>query len=177
MQLRALAVLSLISLASTSATAESAYWLVARNSQNYDFVNSSTINKMADGAVWAWVMTVNVGNEYSKSGDKYTMTYAGYPCASNMISSEDFVKYGKFGEVIKSFGSNPTPWERVIPDSFGEAEKNFVCTDPSNWEKLAEPVENYRENLRDPARLADYLYAREHRSTTQSPGRKHRVPQ
>lgn len=164
MRFEALAGLLLLSFVATSASAESTYWLVGHGAKTYVFVNTSTIKAMTDGTIWTWITAVNEGDELENKGYKYSKSYEGFSCINNTTSQADFAEYNYDGINIKYDNTTPSPYQRVIPDTLGEAEKDFLCTDSSHWGKLtgATPLELYRENLRDPVKLADFLYVPEH---------------
>jgi hypothetical protein len=147
----------------THARSESDYWLVASGEDAYAFVDASTIQKGADGTIWAWVERVIEGDEVKTTGFKSDLAFVGISCQLGTISEADEIQYDNHGHVVKSFPSDPTPYSRIVPDSFGEREKEFLCADYSRWALDKRWAHLADQGQRDPVAFADSFYAFLHR--------------
>ena len=149
----------------TQARSQSDYWLVASGEDSYVFVDASTIQKGTDGTIWAWVERVIEGEEVKAIGFKSDLAFVGISCQFGTFSDADEVEYDNHGHVVKTFPSDQTPYSRIVPDSFGEAEKNFLCADYSRWalDKQWTHLADFNQDVRDPVAFADSFYAFSHR--------------
>ena len=58
----------------------------------------------------------------------HILTYTTVDCTKKLMKIDEIIYYNKDGEIIKSISFSDNEWNRIVPDSKGEDEYNFICS-------------------------------------------------
>ena len=109
------------------------YWYLTVSSDQtiVDYIDAASIVSVDPEVkrVWVWIVRSRRAAEFSGST---MVTLEEVNCKKRMRHALQMTAYDAKGNVYLPWSDDtPEPWEYVVPNSFGESELNFACSEPS----------------------------------------------